>query len=209
MADSFFIEPMKRWLRRKIGNQADVPASATPTVGSDPLAQVRAILDTDQRSDNSGGITAQSIYGNPSTLVCHQCQKSYDIGSQFCDTCGIALSQLDADSGPVEASSSGGVTRVRLGDSHSGGEASVGGDISNVVQTIPSSGEQDDAVATTSPETVDSMTSNLRNLFTKTSVINQETKDLLERYGTVEMPQLVEELRGLTADLGIRSGRVR
>jgi len=209
MADSFFIEPMKRWLRRKISNRPNVPASATRTVESDPLAQVRNILDTDQRPDNSGGIAAQPIYRNPSTLVCPQCQKSYDVGSQFCDTCGIALSQLDADSDPVEASSSGGVTRVRLGNAHSSGEASAVGDISSVVQTIPSSGEPEDAVVTASPETVDSMTSNLRNLFTKTSVINQETKDLLERYGTVEMPQLVEELRGLTMDLGIKPGRVR
>ena len=209
MADSFFIEPMKRWLRRKISNQSNVSESATPTVGSDPLGQVRDILNTDQRSDNSVGISSRPIYGNPSTLVCPQCQKSYSIGSQYCDTCGIALSQLDSDSDPVEASSSGGITRVRLGDSHSGGEAAAAEDTSNVIQTIPSSGEQGDAVVADSPETVDSMTSNLRNLFTKTSVINQETKDLLERYGTVEMPQLVEELRGLTVDLGIRSGRVR
>ena len=119
---------------------------------------------------------------------------------------------------PIQASSDGIITRVRLDGSPEGQPGGVenvtnviGEQRINLVESDGSDSEEDvsEADNLVSPESVDSMTSNLRSLFTRSSVLNQETKDLLERYGKVDVHLLIDELNDLAVTIGARSRGTR
>ena len=242
MADSIFLEPMKRWFQNRVARRPARSGAEAAVAGADASAQLRSIL-AEQRAGgtpSAGDLAPSQVitteYGGANALVCPQCHESYDAGSQFCSKCGCGLSPIDRSLPPLEASSDGIITRVRLESTPSGpspagatsqvrlGGSSQGqtGDVVNVTHAIGGqqhsfvesheSDAEEDSRETGSlilPEPVDSMTSNLRSLFTRTSGINQETKDLLERYGTVDVHVLIDELHDLAVTIGARSRRGR
>jgi len=224
VADSIFLEPMKRWFQKRLTRQpAQTGEDAAVAVG-DTSAQLRSILAA-QRADGTSPVenSVPSRVMTPDSdginvLVCPQCHESYEANSQFCAKCGCGLSPIDRSLPPIQASSDGIITRVRLDGSpegQTGGVENVTNDTGeqqlNLVKSHDSDSEEDvsEADNLVSPESVDSMTSNLRSLFTRTSVLNQETKDLLERYGKVDVHVLIDELNDLAVTIGARSRGTR
>jgi len=242
MADSLFLEPMKRWFQNKLNRQPSGREADLTVGGIDSSDQLRNILAEHRAAGTSPavGLAPSQAFttdpGGSNTQVCPQCDESYDAGSQFCAKCGCGLSLIDPSLPPVESSSDGGVTRVRLENTAGGpspdgaitqvrlggapeGQIEGGVNVSNVTgeqRHVPDGTDESnseeavtEAGGLLAPEPVDSMTSNLRSLFTRTSVVNQETKDLLERYGTVDIRVLVAELDDLAGMIGARRRRVR
>ena len=224
MADSIFLEPVKRWFQNRLTRQPAPSGDDAAVAGEDTSAQLRSILAA-QRADGPLPVENPALSqvmatdsGGINVLVCPQCHESYEANSQFCSKCGCGLSPIDRSLPPIQASSDGIITRVRLDGSpegQSGGVENVTNDIGeqriNLVESHDSDSEEDvsEADNLVSPESVDSMTSNLRSLFTRSSVLNQETKDLLERYGKVDVHLLIDELNDLAVTIGARSRSTR
>jgi hypothetical protein len=224
MADSIFLEPVKRWFQNRLTRQPAQSGDDAAVGGEDASDQLRSILAA-QRGDGTSPVEKPALSQVMTTdssginvLECPQCHESYEANSQFCSKCGCGLSPIDRSLPPIQASSEGIITRVRLDGSPEGQTGRVenvtsdsGEQQLNFGESHDSDSEEDvsEADNLVSPESVDSMTSNLRSLFTRTSVLNQETKDLLERYGTVDVHLLIDELNDLAVSIGARSRGTR
>jgi len=224
MADSIFLDPLKRWFQNRLTRQPVQSSADAAVVGEDASDQLRSILAA-QRADGTSPVensapsqVMTTDSGDGKVLVCPQCHESYEANSQFCSKCGCGLSPIDRSLPPIQASSDGIITRVRLDGSPEGQTGRVenvtsdnGEQRLNFGESHDSDSEEDvsESDNLVSPEAVDSMTSNLRSLFSRSSVLNQETKDLLERYGKVDVHLLIDELNDLAVTIGARSRGTR
>ena len=217
MGESLFIEPLMRWFQNKFSKPAPqtVPGEGTQ---SDDLAGVRGAFDTESRSQNQvsvglpDGTPSSPPYPNPVGIG----DQSLDVGSKPItqETDGQELSARPSvsnpasytsgpEQAPAQEDSLQGVRRVQLSavDEEGSPPGAVSGEWP-ASTLVPGANEEGDDVQL-APDPADNLSGSLRRAFTRKSFVSQETKDLLGRYGTVDIHQLTRELHQFANSIGM------
>lgn len=217
MGESLFIEPLMRWFQKKMSRPAPQAVPAQGAQSAD-LTGISGAFDTESRSQNqvSVGLSDGPPFSPPYPNPVGMGDQSLNVGSkpiaQQIDGQELSARPSASDStsytsgpeqAPAQEDSLQGVRRVQLSavDEEGSPTGAVSGEWP-APTIIPGADEEGDDVQL-APDPADNLSGSLRRAFTRKSLVSQETKDLLDRYGTVDIHQLTRELRQFASSIGM------